>query len=389
MVIKYVEQKSNNIKTVSIKHIYEWMSIFLKSIKDAFKKGTDELSKYFKEEVSKTLKECEKEYKEYISSVKDLPNASKRKKFCEYLETVNEKISKLSYAFITSRKIIRMIIDEHKIEGLDNLDSTLEKIIRDKFKEEKRCKNFINLYHHDKHDGYIECFKRYNNNGESQAMLKKDLEKIKKESKVKSYVSNVLTVKNKAKELKKLQEKNNRDTLVSYSEKVVPVLKEELGKFENKLKENNLNPKNMKHINAIEHMIEYWGKHYSPEKIKQSNKSYDTNYCRKIGFKLANIAQANDIKQSNELIAIFTRVLLSLPLTLNEYEKEKDKDAWRQGFEHEFAVNDTKKLLTEDFINKIPELKGEFSNFAKEINARLNSEVLEIAAKFGAICPSH
>ena len=118
-------------------------------------------------------------------------------------------------------------------------------------------------------------------------------------------ILNALTVKNKAKELKKLQEKNNRDTLVSYSEKVVPVLKEELGKFENKLKENNLNPKNMKHINAIEHMIEYWGKHYSPEKIKQSNKSYDTNYCRKIGFKLANIAQANDIKQSTQKTILY------------------------------------------------------------------------------------
>lgn len=388
MVIKYVEQKPSSIKTVSIRRIYEWMHDFLTNIEDAFKKGTDELSKYFKEEVSKILNDCEKEYKDYMSSVKDSPNVSKRKKFCEYLETINEKISKLSYVFVMSRKIIRMIIHGSEIKDLNNLDSSLKNIICEFQKEDKKCKDFIKLYHHRNNNSYIECFKRYNN-GESQAMLKKDLEKIKKESKVKSYVSNALTVKNKAKELKKLQEeKYNRDTLVSYSEKVVPVLKEELDKFKNKLKENNLDPENMKHIKAIEHMIEYWGK-YSPEKIKQSNKSYDTNYCRKIGFKLADIAQTNGIKQSNELTAIFTRVLLSLPLMLNEYEKEKDKDAWRQGFEHEFAVNDTKKLLTEDFINKIPELKGEFSNFAKGINTRLNSEVLGIAAKFGAICPSH
>ncbi|MBR0423762.1 MAG: hypothetical protein IJJ04_03940 [Clostridia bacterium] len=344
---KYNRQKSSKIKTISIRFIYEWMCGCLEKMEKNIN-GKDGISKYFKNEISRILKECKEKYMKYISCHKDSLELSKeRKEFCKCLKKANKEISELSsdvlFLFYNNKK-------EDKIKKLERLPNL------DKKKFDSECEEFS------KKIQPINLFQDYSIN---EKAINSDLEEIEKESKVKSFFSAVLTSKNKERLLQ-------QEILINYSKKVVPFVKKYHKLYKEFLDEHKVDASTSNKFCAIQDMIDFWEKDYSEAKIKKAE--INKKYFEKLFNGLMSEASKHRILgASYNMVVLLAQLFPQLPLHLHVYINNKSvtpgfKQNWTEEFTKRFGnINDEKY-----FFKNIVKMCEESKKIAKNLNDEKN-----------------
>lgn len=400
MIKKYEKQLEN--KTVSIKKIYEWLNDFLSAISLKFKNG-GKLTKKFESIVNKEFNDCKKEYSNYISLEKNiLKLAHKRKKICEQLNKSNEQVAKLvlDCKIICSGNNISKIADFRRVNNKKLNIKEIETILNSPSFSDEDFAEFKNLYT----SGNPNLMRLCNIYDNSKGLLRKDLERIEKEGKVKSIASAIIK--------KKDLEKNNKEILIKYHKKVVPFLDEKLDKFKKVLSDNGMDPQGMKDIQAIEKMITCWKSDYNLEKIE---KAYtNANYCRNLGLKLSKLCNNYGISMTNDIPTLFMQLSTRLTMMLKDFNSKNvafHKDSrnriskWIEDFQQKYVEitknfsevrpvqsGNQKIIFPVDivgFSNKIRNLSNQVESFSNELNSQFGEELQTISMQFTKICPSH
>ena len=399
MEIKKYEQQLKT-QTVSIRKLYEWLHEFLFEVNSKLK-NNGKLAKEFEDIISAELRDCEKEYSNYLSSRKNvLKLANGRKKFYEQLNKSNKQLSELvlDCQTICTGNNVKTIADFRKVNRKKISIKEIENILNSPKFSDEDFTEFKNLYTAGTPKLMNLC-STYNN---SKKSLEKDLKRIKGEGKIKALVFAAIKKKN-----------INKKILIAYVEKVIPILKKELDKLKQLLSNNGIDPEKIKHIQAIEQMIKCWENDYNPTKIEKAHA--DGTYCHNLGLKLSKICGTYNVAMTNDIPTLFMQLSTRLTMMLKDFNSKNiamNKNSqnqiseWIKDFEkiftkitpgfsevHVVRTKDNKEIIFPvdivDFSKKIRNLASEIEALSEELNSQFNSEVQNIVNQFAKICPSH
>lgn len=380
---KYKEQKSK-IKTVSIRSIYEWLSDFLFEMKLEFKYN-NELSMYLKENIIQEYGNCRVLYLKYVSL--------RRKSVLKILEIRKELCDKL-LKLIDDKGFINQFKENIKnicVRGMSSFENLEEFKESDSFKQlDNKMKLVIDKISDKDYENFKSCankvLKLYSVFDNCCDNLKKDLRKIKEEKSVASFISAIVTNKNKISH----EKETLTPVLLNYAEEVTTFVKFYFNSYRTILKKYNANSETSNYIKALKEMLNCWDNDYTATKIQEAKVT--KKYCRELFKKLINIAKRNGIDQMYNLTVIMVQLLTKLEVHLKTYFgqenlTEKYVSSWLAEFNKSFGTisgDDQKKFLDkknmENLYDSIKELlkkynsdMGKYSKYINEFETVYNS----------------